>query len=288
MTRTYWQLLDLVDRAERGAVWREAFEFLTRNKAKLDLLPDHWLEDALVSLEHSDLLRTQDQWRRKFLIEHKLFPIRMLIDNLDVAQDRFEESALWLAGMFTSGQMTESQWRSGMAMALLMLASTDLILSTGNNVTDLAIKQAVRRFEYDLHYLKNWQPEGSAASIAHRGSLYGGGIRGQAFQRFEETFTKEAEETVLEDQSLIDTKEHPVLQPFPFGWVAEYVAIGDSHTCRPCADAAAKKYFLLSRGPFPGSVCKGQARCRCRRIPRYLPQEYQRLAREDRDKPQWL
>jgi hypothetical protein len=284
----YEELLDLIARAERGSSWHEAFEFLTANKKRLELLPGHWLEDALVSLEHSPLLEIQDQWRRKFIINHRLFPIALLLQNIDEAQDRFEESAWWLAGMFTSGNLSEDRWRSGMAMALVMLASTDLVLATGNNVSRADIQRATRRFDYDLAYLEKWKPEGSQASIAHRASLYAGGIRGQAFRNFEETFARQKEETVLEDQSLIDTKEHPVFQPFPFGWVAVYDAIGDNNTCGPCAAAAAQRYFLLTRGPFPGQICQGQAKCRCRRTPRYLPEEYRRLVKEDRDKPQWI
>lgn len=53
-----------------------------------------------------------------------------------------------------------------------------------------------------------------------------------------------------------------------------YSAKDDNNTCTPCLENHGK-YFLPGQGPFPGEVCKGRGRCRCRRI----PEQNKRLAK---------
>jgi hypothetical protein len=49
------------------------------------------------------------------------------------------------------------------------------------------------------------------------------------------------------------------------GWVVDYIARDDGHTCAACAEAAAKGPYPLGEGPMPGVVCYGRGRCRCAR-----------------------
>lgn len=61
------------------------------------------------------------------------------------------------------------------------------------------------------------------------------------------------------------------------GWVIEYHARDDRHTCTPCLEAEEASPFLPGEGVFPGAVCRGRGRCRCRRVPRFDPITYDRL-----------
>lgn len=60
-----------------------------------------------------------------------------------------------------------------------------------------------------------------------------------------------------------------------YGWVYEYQPIDDGKTCRRCHEA--KGYYLSGQGPYPGQICLGGWRCRCRRVAVYNPDIYARL-----------
>lgn len=59
------------------------------------------------------------------------------------------------------------------------------------------------------------------------------------------------------------------------GWVAYYEARDDDSTCAPCS--AAQGFYLVGRGPYPGRICLGRHRCRCRRYNVYNPERYAAL-----------
>lgn len=65
----------------------------------------------------------------------------------------------------------------------------------------------------------------------------------------------------------------------PEGYVADYVAVDDGGTCGPCHSAGARSPYLPGDpdSPYPGRVCRGRGRCRCRRELRYAPDEAARL-----------
>ena len=60
-----------------------------------------------------------------------------------------------------------------------------------------------------------------------------------------------------------------------YGWVVRYVARDDDATCGPCSEA--QGYYLPGDGPYPGEVCLGRHRCRCRRVSVYAPDVYESL-----------
>lgn len=62
------------------------------------------------------------------------------------------------------------------------------------------------------------------------------------------------------------------------GVVIYYVAVDDKGTCEPCLDAENASPYLPGEGPFPGQVCRGRGRCRCIRVPRDEPKEFERLS----------
>jgi hypothetical protein len=63
------------------------------------------------------------------------------------------------------------------------------------------------------------------------------------------------------------------------GVVFYYEARDDKGTCEPCEDAQAGSPYLPGEGVFPGEVCRGRGRCRCLRIPRDAPREFERLTK---------
>lgn len=62
------------------------------------------------------------------------------------------------------------------------------------------------------------------------------------------------------------------------GYVADYVALDGGGTCGPCLEAQAGSPYLVGQGPMPGAhTCLGRGHCRCRRVQRWAPTEYDRL-----------
>lgn len=67
------------------------------------------------------------------------------------------------------------------------------------------------------------------------------------------------------------------------GWVIDYIAVDDSGTCAPCIQAESGGPYLFGDGPFPGEVCLGRGRCRCRRQPRFDVTAWEGLSAERLD-----
>ena len=57
-----------------------------------------------------------------------------------------------------------------------------------------------------------------------------------------------------------------------YGWIVRYIARDDDRTCGPCSEA--QGYYLPGTGPYPGEICLGRHRCRCRRRPVFAPDIY--------------
>jgi hypothetical protein len=62
---------------------------------------------------------------------------------------------------------------------------------------------------------------------------------------------------------------------FGTGWVVDYIALDDQSTCSACSGAQGS--YLPESGPFPGDICFGGMRCRCRREVRFDPAAYAEL-----------
>ena len=60
-----------------------------------------------------------------------------------------------------------------------------------------------------------------------------------------------------------------------YGWIVRYIARDDDRTCGPCSEA--QGYYLPGTGPYPGEICLGRHRCRCRREPVFAPDIYASL-----------
>lgn len=61
------------------------------------------------------------------------------------------------------------------------------------------------------------------------------------------------------------------------GWVIDYTTMHDDRVCRSCWDAERANPWLPTDGPMPTEVCEGWYACRCRRIPRFSPEDFAAL-----------
>lgn len=109
------------------------------------------------------------------------------------------------------------------------------------------------RFAADAHVrLASGQPY-SAGYLAGRSALYGGGAWGLWHEAVDDEYAD---------------------QP---GWVVDYLAVDDDHTCDDCSTAAALGPYLPGAAPLPGTICQGGSSCRCWLRYRRAPETYREL-----------
>jgi len=200
---------------------------------------------------------------------------RQRISLLDMSQTQFEEAMRELAWQLEQGRAqggidletwmgeTDGVVRRQIYLAH-MLAAGAMVSGTAEIARlqrSMAIQSAyLARFGDQIAlYALMGQPM-STAQIGARASLYAGEARGIFFQTAEENDTEHSGP----------------------GWVEEYIAQDDDHTCGPCSEA--QGYYLPGQGPMPGRVCRGGTKCRCRRESFYNPQVWDELAAQD---PNW-
>lgn len=197
-------------------------------------------------------LKGLDGNRRKFMLDVNRIMLEDLIRDLDDAQEEYEKTVALPWGGFEF-----------VALALFLHYATVAVLMRRTGSTDW-LKYLVRSWQVDYTYLKRWnkseddtgEDEGQLtdAQKANRAKLYVGNSRGTFFQ-------------VYEQMKLLENAGK--------GWVAHYITRGDIKVCPPCNEAAG--YYLLGQGPYPGRVCKGRARCRCKRVIEWNPGQYKLL-----------
>lgn len=184
------------------------------------------------------------------------------------AQTEFEAMARGLATQLSTGRITVAQWQLGIEGAIRTHIVQQAGIGGGSTVlTPRQWAEVERIMGEQTAYLSRFadtvalrQGQGaplSEAYIGNRAEAYGGVGRGLGFS--------ELEAALVEDGSL------------PGGWVCDYISMDDSATCTACLEAQRQGPYLPGRGPFPGQVCLGRQRCRCRREYRYDPVTYARL-----------
>lgn len=109
------------------------------------------------------------------------------------------------------------------------------------------------RFGADVHARAAMGQPYGAGYVAGRSELYGGGAWGLWHSAVDAEYAE---------------------QP---GWVVDYVAVDDGHTCRDCRAAAALGPYLPGAAPLPGLICQGGSRCRCTLAYRWAPETYRRV-----------
>lgn len=197
----------------------------------------------------NERLRGLDGNRRKAMVETNRTLLEELITDLDESQEKYEE-AVSLPWMGFDGML---------AALFLHYATTYILLRRASVPAADAAKLLGRSFQMDMFYLKKWSNSladltDSEEKNSNRAKLYTGNARGTFFQAYE-----------------VSKAIH-----YPHGWVAKYVTKDDMRVCSDCNDAAG--YYLLTQGPFPGRVCKGRARCRCKRLIVWNPTQHKLLS----------
>lgn len=169
----------------------------------------------------------------------------------DALQDVFEQYVRRLAKLAKAG--LDNKWipRAEQAVRNQMIAQRSFALRRTlmpSELMELAPKldfQISRLIALEEQVRATPLNDRSEAAIGARLSLYSGSGRAEWFRGHEE-----------------DTGE---------GDVVDYVSLDDNSTCYPCLLAEENGPYLPGVGPFPGEVCLGRGRCRCKRVVRHDP-----------------
>jgi len=184
-------------------------------------------------------------------------------DTPEAIGANFDVVVARLAAALVSGQMTLAAWQAQMATLVADEMLSQALLGSdgdlaGEDMAELeadAAEQAayVSRFADEMALGLLIERPMSEGQIAARSALYAGVGWGWYFRAYERRLGKER------------------------GIVVRYVAHDDDRTCGPCHEAEAGSPYLPDAGPFPGDVCAGGGRCRCRREEYYDMEAWQRL-----------
>lgn len=179
-------------------------------------------------------------------------------------QDSFQSAVVGLARDVSTGAITIAEWQrrflseissSYRAAAIIGFGSVDLPPDVDQMLRLQVLRQTAFLGRFADHYslsILNQNPW-SADYLATRSMMYAGALRAVGYRALEMQY----EERV--------------------GWVVQYIAVDDDRTCSECIDAMANGPYMIGEGPFPGEVCLGRSRCRCRRELVYDEAAYERL-----------
>lgn len=155
-------------------------------------------------------------------------------------------------------------WQQGMETSVRDHLLQQAQLGAGRPLTPSELATLDRKIREELGALARFAEEQSAKQIAGR-PLSEGAIRSRS-QLYagtgQATYYQQAEAGA------------------GAGVVVDYISRDAPTTCSPCLRAQNEGPYLPgdSASPYPGSVCLGRGRCYCRRVERYDPAAYERLA----------
>ena len=206
--------------------------------------------------------------------------LRQLLDAHEKVQDRYEERSKRFAAFLLVGLLSLRAWHLAQRYHVAQHLLQQVLLARRGNLPDMERERLQLLLQREFRYLDRFVDQVMARRleddpysedyVVNRAQVYAGTGRGEFYR-------------LLEQQDDLFAHLQPVAalagrpgDRFPdYGLVAEYIARDDEATCRPCRQA--QGFYLLGRGPMPGQICLGRARCRCRRVIRYLPEIYRQL-----------
>lgn len=184
-------------------------------------------------------------------------------------QDYFEHAARALAfRLEETGALDE--WRRSMNALIVGQAVGQRTLAAGRALLPSEALDVLGALRFEFKHLEDFESElrrrleraadpdpsrrpFSARYVAARAALYSGSARGVFFRADERGQARNV--------------------------VIDYRAVDDRGTCSPCLEAEEESPYLPGEGPMPGEVCRGRGRCRCLRIPRDSPRDFERLTK---------
>jgi hypothetical protein len=166
----------------------------------------------------------------------------------DSLQDVFEEYARRLAKLAAEG--LDSKWmpRAERAIRNQLVAQRSFALRRALMPSELM--EVAPKLDFQMSRLIAFEEEVKATSVQARSeavigarlSLYSGAGRAEWFRGEEDDAAP--------------------------GDVVDYQSLDDNSTCTPCLLAEEQSPYPPGEGPFPGEVCLGRGRCRCKRVVR--------------------
>jgi hypothetical protein len=218
--------------------------------------PNHVLVEII---KDNEWLKRQDENRCKSITTHNLILFDELLKAMDEAQDTFDDSVAFYA--FDWDKFT---------VALFLYYATLLAIchsfATKGHDNEI-VKMFCRSLQSDFKHLQKWvEPKVNFAEEEwiNRGKQFARNARGTVFDAIEDAVAENLRNSGFEEGAM--------------GLVAHYVPVCDKSTCLPCKTS--EGYYLLTEGPFPGRVCKGKSRCRCRRVVEHNPNMHATLIKE--------
>lgn len=154
-------------------------------------------------------------------------------------------------------------WQGSLELAIANLIARQYVAGTGRRLTTREKAEVMALVARQQPFLTRFATEvaakfitgnaPSAKALAARSRLYGAAGR-EAFYRGIETSKGNATGTVV-----------------------YYEAVDDERTCPACRAAEAGSPYLPGQHPWPGTICFGGDRCRCRLRYEYEPKTWERL-----------
>lgn len=184
-------------------------------------------------------------------------------DTSDAIDANFDVEVARRAAAVASGALSIAAWQAQMAQLVADEMMSMALLGSDDELTDEDIAEIEAEAEEQAAYLSRFADEMalglltgdpmSEAQIRSRSELYGGAGWAWYYRAHERHLGEER------------------------GMVVEYIAHDDERTCQGCLDAADGSPYLPDEGPFPGDVCDGGGRCRCKREEYYDMDAWLRL-----------
>lgn len=181
----------------------------------------------------------------------------------EALRDQYEATVEQLAEDLTAGELTVAQWQVAMGEAVRLHLVAQALAGGEGELTPEEWAAIGAAAAVQTAYLSRFA-DNLLALVLLGGTLTLGWIVNRAVQYagvgWEAWFR--AHERGVEGQR---------------GVVVDYEARDDGSTCEPCLRAEAGSPYLVGTGPYPGQVCRGRGRCRCRRVERYDLAAWRRL-----------